>query len=303
MWAVLPGGEGATVAWTVGTLRSGTRRAGAQRSEIQGSGVEVMRALHHGPRVLMYHFFGPAPVGGDPYHMFVGERQLAAQLDMLRRAGWRPLRLDQYLGWLDGAPVPARSFLVTIDDAHESAIRIAAPLLAARGIPSVLFVPSGMVGQAVAWGAPEYHRERIASPEALRSLAGTGMELGVHGYDHGRMVGMDLAALHRHVTHARDELVALTGIRPRAFAYPYGTHDLASRRAVEQAGYQVGFAVAREAGRFAKWRIAVNGNDSLGTFRFKLSAAYGMASLIAGRTPKLRHRVRAAVTAVRSRQR
>ena len=259
--------------------------------------------MHRGPRVLLYHCFGPAPDGGDPDHLFVSEQLLTAQLDLLHRDGWQPLCLDQYLGWLGGAPVPARSFLITIDDAHESVVRIAAPLLAARAIPSVLFVPSGMVGRTVEWAAPQYRRERIASPEALRSVAGTGMELGVHGYDHRRMIGMDSAALRRHVTHARDELVALTGVRPRAFAYPYGTHDEAARRAVEQAGYQVGFAVAREAGRFAKWRIAMNGNDSLGVLRFKLTPAYGMASLIAGRTPKLRHRMRAAVAAAKSLQR
>lgn len=248
----------------------------------------------------MYHFFGTAPASGDPDHLFVSESMLTAQLDTLRHGGWQPLSLDQYLGWLDGAaPLARRSYLVTIDDAHESVVRIAAPLLAARQIPSVLFVPSGMVGTTIAWGAPEYRQERIATPEALRSLAGTGMELGVHGYDHTRMVEMDSAVLHRHVMHARDELIALTGIRPRAFAYPYGTHDETSRQALSQAGYQVGFAVAREQGRFAKWRIAVDGDDSLGAFRFKLTEAYGLASLAAGRVPRLRHRVRAAVQALR----
>lgn len=259
---------------------------------------EAVRALRRGPRVLMYHFFGTAPVSGDPDHLFISESMLAAQLDTLQRNGWQPLRLDQYLGWLAGAPLARRSYLITIDDAHESVVRIAAPLLAARGIPSVLFVPSGMVGATVAWGAPEYRQERIATPQALRSLAGTGMELGVHGYDHTRMVSMDPAVLRQHISHARDELIALTGIRPRAFAYPYGTHDEACRRALAQAGYEVGFAVAREGGRFAKWRIAVDGNDSLGAFRFKLTATYGLASLAAGRMPGLRHRVRGLVRAL-----
>jgi peptidoglycan/xylan/chitin deacetylase (PgdA/CDA1 family) len=270
---------------------------------LQSVGAETargVRMLRHGPRVLMYHFFGTAPPSGDPDHLFVSEPMLTAQLDVLWRGGWQPLSLDQYLGWLDGRQLPKRCYLVTIDDAHESAVRIAAPLLAARGIPSVLFVPSGMVGTTVAWGAPAYQQEPIATPQALRSLAGTGMELGVHGYDHTRMVQMDAAVLRRHVNHARDELVTLTGIRPRAFAYPYGTHDETSRQALAQAGYQVGFAVAREHGRFAKWRIAVDGNDSLGAFRCKLTAAYGLASLAAGRVPRLRHRVRAAVTAANS---
>lgn len=248
----------------------------------------------------MYHYFGSAPIGGDPDHLFVSEQMLTAQLDTLHRGGWQALSLDDYVAWLGGARVPRRSYLITIDDAHESVVRVAAPLLAARGIPSVLFVPSGLVGETIDWGAPEYAGERIATAELLRSLAGTGMELGVHGYDHTRMVDMGDEVLHRHVVRARDELAGLTGVRPRAFAYPYGTHDAAARRAVAEAGYDVSFAVAREEGRFAKWRVAVDGNDSLGVFRFKLSAAYGVAALAAGRVPRLRHRVRAAVAAVKS---
>lgn len=262
----------------------------------------AVRELLGAPRVLMYHYFGAGPAEGDPDHLFVAEPMFTAQLDALERGGWQPLSLDRYLAWLDGAPVPSRSFLLTIDDAHESVVRVAAPLLAARRVPAVLFVPAGLVGGTVEWSAPEYRREPIASAELLRSLAGSGVELGVHGYDHTRMIGMDAGTLRRHVVDARAELAAMTGGRPRAFAYPYGTHDAAARRAIGDAGYDVAFAVAREQGRFAKWRVAVDGNDSLRTFRFKLSAPYGLASLAAGRTPGLRHRARAAVAAVRPRR-
>lgn len=262
-----------------------------------GETARAVRALHAGPRVLMYHCFGAAPAGGDPDHLFVSEAVLTAQLDLLARGGWQPLSLDQYLGWLDGDPLPARRYLVTIDDAHESVVRVAAPLLAARSVPSVLFVPSGLVGTTMAWAAPEYRGERIATPAALREVAGTGMELGVHGHDHTRLAGLAPAALRRHVGDARAALADLTGVWPRAFAYPYGTHDEAARWAVFAAGYEVGFAVAREAGRFAKWRVGVHGNDSLGAFRGKLSAAYGAASLAAGRMPGLRHRVRSLAAA------
>lgn len=260
----------------------------------------AVRELLAGPRVLMYHYFGDGPADGDPGHLFVSERMLGAQLDLLARRGWEALGLDHYLAWLDGVRVPPRSFLLTIDDAHESVLRVAAPMLAARGVPAVLFVPSGLVGGTVDWTDPQYREERILPAELLRSLVGTGIELGVHGYDHTRMVDMDAEALRLHVVAARDELAAMTGARPRAFAYPYGTHDDAARGAIADAGYDVAFAVAREQGRFAKWRVAVDGDDSLGAFRFKLSTPYALASLAAGRTPWLRHRARAAVAAVRS---
>lgn len=250
-------------------------------------------------RVLMYHFFGDAPATGDPDHLFVSEKALSRQLDLLRRGGWRALSLDEYLAGLDGSPLPRRSYLLTIDDAHESVIDVAAPLLAAAGVPSVLFVPPGLLGGPVSW-EPAYSGERIATASQLRSLAGSGMELGVHGFDHTRMIDMDPAELWLHAVLARDELADITGQRPRAFAYPYGTHDEAARRAIAGAGYEVSFAVARERGRFAVSRVGVDGNDSLQTFRFKLTPAYRLAAKAGGRVPWLRHRARAVVDAVRS---
>lgn len=249
------------------------------------------------PRVLMYHWFGEAP-GPDPERLFVPEPVFAAQLDHLRRHAWRALSLDEYLAAIDGAPTPRRSFLLTIDDGHESAPRIAAPILSAAGVPSVLFVCPGLLGRRARW-ADDYPNERLATAEELATLPGLGMELGVHGWDHSRMAGMDDVSLHRHVVKARAELRAATAVRARAFAYPYGTHDSEARRAVAAADYQVGFAVAREHGRFAVDRVFVQSTDSLLAFQLKLTTGYRGASRAAGRAWKLRHRCRAALTRAR----
>jgi peptidoglycan/xylan/chitin deacetylase (PgdA/CDA1 family) len=249
------------------------------------------------PRVLMYHFFGNAPGGIDPDHQFVTEQAFRSQLDTLARGGWRPIDLDDYLRWWDGARLPRKSFLLTIDDAHHSVVSTAAPMLAEAGVPAVLFVPSGLVGGTVSW-SDDYAGERIATAEELRSLSAD-IELGVHGYDHTRMVDMDDSTLRLHTAVARDELMKLTGRRARAFAYPYGTHDEQARCAVAAAGYEVAFAVARERGRMGRWRICVDGDDSSTSFRFKLTTAYAVISLVAGRTPGLRHKVRDAAAAVR----
>jgi peptidoglycan/xylan/chitin deacetylase (PgdA/CDA1 family) len=246
------------------------------------------------PRVLMYHNFGDAPA--DPERLFVGERAFADQLDHLRRRGWRALNLDEYLAALDGAPTPRRSYLVTIDDGHESVPRIAAPMLGAAGVPSVLFVCPGLLGDRARW-AQDYPEERLAGAQQLRTVVGQGMELGVHGWDHTRMAGMDEATLHHHVADARSELEAATGVRARAFAYPYGTHDAVARRAVASAGYSAAFAVARESGSFAVDRVFVRSTDSLLMFRLKLSLGYRLISRAGGRAWRVRHAVRAVVAA------
>jgi peptidoglycan/xylan/chitin deacetylase (PgdA/CDA1 family) len=255
------------------------------------------------PRVLMYHNFGEPPASGDPENLFVSVDNFRAHLELLRSKGWRPLSLDQFLAVLDGAPAPRKSYLITIDDGHESVLRTAAPILAEANIPSVLFVPPGVLGGPVTWN-PAYGQEKLSSKAEIATLTGTLMEVGVHGYDHARMYRMDAETLHTNVVRARDEVAEMMGRTPRAFAYPYGTHDAAARRALAEAGYAVGFAVAREHGRFAVDRIFVKGTDSLALFRFKLSLAYRVASRIAGRTPWLRHRVRALVQLLkRSQQR
>jgi len=248
------------------------------------------------PLVLMYHYFGDAP-GADPEKLFVRERAFTAQLEHLRRRGWRPLSLDGYLAALDGQPTPRRSYLLTIDDGHESVARIA-PLLAEAEVPSVLFVCPGLLGDRARW-AEAYPQERLLSADQLQDLAGAGMELGVHGWDHTRMSRMDDDTLRRHVTEARTALEAATAVRARVFAYPYGTHDAAARRAVAAAGYRTAFAVARKRGRFAVDRVFVRSTDSPLAFRLKLSLGYRLLSRAAGRAWRLRHAVRAGIALVR----
>ena len=244
----------------------------------------------------MYHYFGQAEK--DPERLFLDPGAFTAQLDHLRRRGWRALSLDEYLAALDGAPTIRRSFLVTIDDGHESVGRVAAPMLAAAGVPSVLFVCPGLLGDRARW-AKDYPHERLSPADELAALPALGVELGVHSWDHTRMKDLDDAELTLHAQRARAELEAVTGGRARAFAYPFGTHDAAAREAVAAAGYDVAFAVAREHGRFAVDRVFVQSTDSLLAFRFKLSGAYRLISRAAGRAWKLRHRGRAVVAAAR----
>ena len=245
------------------------------------------------PRVLMYHYFGDAG-GRDPEKLFVTRAGLLEQLARLRRWGWTPLDLDGYIAALDGAPVPRRSFLLTIDDGHVSVLDVAAPVLEAAGVPSVLFVCPGLLGDRARW-SHYYPTEPLAPAEKVAVQPARGMELGLHGLDHTRMISLDNAALRTHTVDAAKMLEVVTGAKARAFAYPYGTHDERARQAVESAGFAVAFAVAREAGRFAADRVFVRGDEPAIVFRWKLSAAYRQLSRIAGRVSSLRRAVRTAV--------
>ena len=243
------------------------------------------------PTTLMYHGFSDGPRADDPYHLTVPVQNLRAQLQHLAGAGWQALDLDGYLAACQQRGLRKRSYLVTIDDALQSVADHGAPALAAAGVPSVLFAPPGLLGGATGWLElqPE---EPILSPDGLRALHDDGMEMGVHGWDHADMAGMDDAQLGRNTRLAREAVADVTGVLPRAFAYPFGSWDQRALRAVASAGYELAFAVYEDAGRHAISRVDVKPADSLTAFRVKLVPRYRLLWRTAGRAKPLRRLLR-----------
>ncbi|MHB2024820.1 MAG: polysaccharide deacetylase family protein, partial [Mycobacteriales bacterium] len=194
-----------------------------------------------------------------------------------------------------------RAFLVTIDDGYVSTLQLAAPLLAARGVPAVLFVPAGLIGGRSEW-MPAMAGEPLLDAAGLRTLAGTGVEVGAHGLDHRSLVGLSPAELHEQTVRAGELLAEVVGARPRAFAYPSGLHDAAAVAAVASAGYAVAFtADARaSADRHRRPRVDLNRTDSRASAALKCSLLWPEIESLGRRLPRLRataHRVLAPTTA------
>ncbi|WP_326847069.1 polysaccharide deacetylase family protein [Streptomyces kaniharaensis] len=80
------------------------------------------------------------------YHGVTDPRSFGAQLDRLRRLA-TPVSLGAVLQAVtERRPLPARSVLVTFDDADRSVLTHALPALNARGIPAAAFVISELIG-------------------------------------------------------------------------------------------------------------------------------------------------------------
>lgn len=239
------------------------------------------------PLVLMYHGVGTRPPAADPYNLFVAASALQAQLSALLERGRRPLRLADYLaGRGDG-----RHFLVTFDDGYRSVHAEALPVLNRLGVPATVFVLPGQLGGVSAW-MPEMPSEPLLTAAQIVALQAGGIDIGLHGLDHTALPGLPPQRLREQVHTAADLLAAVTGERPRAFAYPYGRNDTASRAAVAAAGFEVAFSTHRGGGDLAVARVDVNATDSRATFLAKTSPAYPRLRRLAGTLPGLRPAVR-----------
>jgi peptidoglycan/xylan/chitin deacetylase (PgdA/CDA1 family) len=239
------------------------------RADVEDVALTTLRR----PVVLMYHGFATARRVEDRENLLVPVDALQAQLVHLRRRRFQPLDLDGYLATLDRQSQPGRSFLFTADDGYRSFATMAVPLLAAAGVPSVLFVPPALLGGTSSW-VPELADEPLVDPQELRALTGMGVEVGVHGLDHTSLAGLDDAELDRQTRVAREQVADLTGRLPRAFAFPFGAFDRRACQAVAAAGFELAFSVFNDAGRHAISRVDVNASDNLSSFRLKLVPGY-----------------------------
>lgn len=99
--------------------------------------------------VLAYHNVVPsdAPLARGDRSLHLTFRRFRDQLDLLQRARVRFVPVDAPLTL--GATQP--EVAITFDDAYASAMAIAVPELAVRGIPATVFVAPGILGARAAW--------------------------------------------------------------------------------------------------------------------------------------------------------
>ena len=96
------------------------------------------------PIVLTYHDIGPNEQG-SPY--VVSPTAFAAQLAMLRDAGYRTLTADQFVAYARGRYTPpSRSVLITFDDGTRGLWTYADPVLERFGFTAVSFLITERVG-------------------------------------------------------------------------------------------------------------------------------------------------------------
>jgi len=100
------------------------------------------------------------------------------------------------------------------------------------------------------------------SPEDVRRIGGTLIDFGSHSLSHPWLTTLSPQEKADEIGESASRCEALTGSRPRTFAYPFGEFDEASTRLAEEAGYDCACstenaAVDRASPMFALPRVQV----------------------------------------------
>lgn len=123
---------------------------------------------------------------------------------------------------------------ITFDDGMASVHRQALPVLAAHGMPSHLFLTTGVVGGDNHWptqpaAAPRFD---MLSWAQLEDCAAKGMHVEAHTESHPDLRALPDAQIVDECRRADATIQQRLGTTPRLFAYPYGRFDERVRRVI-----------------------------------------------------------------------
>lgn len=170
--------------------------------------------------VLTYHSISDAagPTSIPP-------ATFAMQMAALADAGYRSARLGAFLDWHDGRDEGVgseRRVLITFDDAFADFADEAAPILKRHGFSALVFVPTLQLGGVEAWRGANRPPRRLMDWDAVRALAGEGIEFGGHSRTHADLTALDAAACEIEIAGCAEDLVNRLGTPVESFAAPYG---------------------------------------------------------------------------------
>jgi len=223
--------------------------------------------------VIAYHAVGDVPRKLDPYRMFMPLANFRRQMEFLATQR-TVVPLDAVL---EARPARKPTVTITFDDGYVSVLESAAPILAEYGFTATCFVPSHWIGGRKAWdpldaaGAPL----PIMTPAELLELQARGHWIESHGHRHVRMDRLDYDEARREIEQSLDTLEGVTGRRPHVFAYPWGAHSAAARRAAQDAGLRRAFSIGQPGnGPFASERVTIRPSDGMAVYAYKTSGFY-----------------------------
>ena len=214
--------------------------------------------------ILCYHKVGPIAQNGK--RLNVEATRLSQNVAFFSRKG--PILLARELAqkW------PPRFTCFTFDDAYESTLKYAVPVLESANVRGSFYAVSALVGKSSEWDGG------LASPLAdwrtLLAAQNAGHEIGNHSATHPAFANLSPADQEIELWRCDKELRE-NQIEPKSFCFPYGSYNGSTLDAMNALGYSVGLALRKQPtnpneDRRALSRIVVGYSDSVIMLLYKI---------------------------------
>lgn len=225
--------------------------------------------------VLAYHDVDDEVA--DQRFLAVTTKKLIAEFAWLRENGYQPVSVQQIIDANQGKLIlPEKAVLLTFDDGYRSFYTRVYPLLKLYDWPAVLAPVGQWIGapatqKMIDFGGLPVPREHFTNWEEVREMHNSGLvEMASHtnnlhfgqpanpqGNTQPAAASLQyLPAQKRYETHEEfdkrigadvtaitTDLIAATGVRPRAWVWPYGAMHGRTWQLAQEQGYQLSFSL------------------------------------------------------------
>lgn len=186
--------------------------------------------------ILTYHDVDSRPVlGPRGGQLTVSPAQFRAEMDYLKRAGYRTVTLEQVYKAASGkAVLPPKSVALTFDDGGIDNYTVVYPILRSHGFVATFFIVGGFPDLPGHTSWPD-----------IKLMLRSGMCIESHTSHHRDLTTLTDRELVAELAGARDVLRKKLGIDAHILAYPGGKYDARVEAAARAAGYVAAVTVRR----------------------------------------------------------
>lgn len=221
----------------------------AQQADLPMSGQKRLHSVEL-PILMYHHIHKSASQWGD--HV-VSPQTLEGDFQYLTAQGYTAVTVADLTAYTqNGTPLPEKPIMITFDDGQLSVLEYALPLLEQYDLKAVVAVV-GSFADAYTQSGDRNINYACMNWKDIRKLTESGrVEIANHTYDmhnlkkrrgcqkmDGESLSQYRSALAADFEKNRAKIQAATGVKPTAFAFPFGALSKEARKVLKAEGYQV----------------------------------------------------------------
>ena len=179
--------------------------------------------------VLCYH-----AIGDNNSNYGITAEKLKKQVDSLLASEYRPIGMDQLYGYLyDKKEIPAKSFILTFDDAMISDYEYVFPYLVKNNLKAIFFVPTAHIGR----------KNNLAEKQIREMNENDCCDFGSHSVSHKNLYTLSEEVLDEELGSSKKILAEITGEEIISFSYPNGFFTERDIAILQQYNYKLAVTV------------------------------------------------------------
>lgn len=169
--------------------------------------------------ILMYHSISEEPESTPAYYQTVtNPSRFAAQMQVLKDAGYVGVTMAEGLRWLQTAPGDGpRPVAITFDDGFRDFFLSAVPALRRHGFRATMYLATGFVQDR----RQQFMNRDCLTWDEVTGLYSEGFEFGSHTVTHRRLVDLQWQEIRSELVESKMAIERHLKTDVTAFAYPY----------------------------------------------------------------------------------